>query len=53
MYRYPPVRENCIVLRNVASNIVRSIALEPWVDRQGRLSGNLIGFGLCAKNIDA
>jgi hypothetical protein len=32
------------VARNVASNIVRSIAPEPWVDRRGRLSGNLIGF---------
>jgi GT2 family glycosyltransferase len=32
------------VLRNVASNIVRSIAPEPWVDRRGRLSGNLIGL---------
>lgn len=32
------------VLRNVASNIVRSVAPEPWVDRRGRLSGNLIGL---------
>jgi glycosyltransferase involved in cell wall biosynthesis len=32
------------VLRNVASNIVRSFAPEPWIDRRGRLSGNLIGF---------
>lgn len=32
------------ILRNVASNIVRSIAPEPWVDRRGRLSGNLIGL---------
>ncbi|WP_028226663.1 glycosyltransferase family 2 protein [Paraburkholderia ferrariae] len=31
------------VLRNVASNTVRSLAPEPWVDRRGRLSGNLIG----------
>jgi glycosyltransferase involved in cell wall biosynthesis len=32
------------VLRNVASNMVRSIAPEPWVDRRGRLRGNLIGL---------
>ena len=32
------------VLRNVASNVVRSIAPEPWVDRRGRLTGNLIGL---------
>ena len=32
------------VLRNVGSNIVRSVAPEPWVDRRGRLSGNLIGL---------
>jgi hypothetical protein len=32
------------VLRNVASNVVRSIAPEPWIDRRGRLGGNLIGL---------
>jgi GT2 family glycosyltransferase len=32
------------VVRNVASNIVRSMAPEPWIDRRGRLTGNLIGF---------
>jgi len=32
------------VMRNVASNIVRSVAPEPWIDRRGRLKGNLIGF---------
>jgi GT2 family glycosyltransferase len=31
------------VVRNVVSNIVRSMAPEPWIDRRGRLSGNLIG----------
>jgi len=31
------------VLRNVVSNTVRSIAPESWVDRRGRLNGNLIG----------
>lgn len=32
------------VVRNVGSNIVRSIAPEPWIDRRGRLSGNVIGI---------
>jgi len=32
------------VIRNVVSNTVRSFAPESWVDRRGRLSGNLIGF---------
>jgi glycosyltransferase involved in cell wall biosynthesis len=32
------------ILRNVASNIVRSVSPEPWVDRRGRLGGNLIGL---------
>lgn len=31
------------VMRNVVSNIVRSFAPEPWIDRRGRLKGNLIG----------
>ncbi|MFX1671479.1 glycosyltransferase family 2 protein [Paraburkholderia sp. A2WS-5] len=37
------------VVRNVASNIVRSLAPEPWIDRRGRLSGNLIGFWDCVR----
>lgn len=32
------------VMRNVASNAVRSFAPEPYVDRLGRLRGNLIGL---------
>lgn len=32
------------VIRNIASNIVRSFAPEPWIDRRGRLMGNLIGL---------
>lgn len=32
------------VAGNVASNVVRSIAPEPWIDRRGRLRGNLIGI---------
>jgi hypothetical protein len=30
--------------RNLSSNFVRSLAPEPYVDRLGRLSGNLIGI---------
>lgn len=29
------------ILRNVAANLIKSIKPEPWVDRRGRLSGNL------------
>ncbi|WP_322030659.1 glycosyltransferase family 2 protein [Paraburkholderia sp. J76] len=32
------------VMRNVVSNIVRSVAPEPWIDRRGRLVGNLMGL---------
>ncbi|WP_091994121.1 glycosyltransferase family 2 protein [Paraburkholderia lycopersici] len=32
------------VMRNVASNMVRSVVPEPWIDRRGRLIGNLIGL---------
>jgi GT2 family glycosyltransferase len=32
------------VARNVASNVLRSFAPEPWIDRRGRLSGNVIGI---------
>lgn len=35
------------VLRNVASNVWRSFSPEPWVDRRGRLGGNLIGLWDC------
>jgi glycosyltransferase involved in cell wall biosynthesis len=30
------------ILRNVAANIVRSVRPEPWIDRRGRLRGNLL-----------
>jgi len=40
-----PVRDALDHLtRNVASNIARSLTPEPWIDRRGRLTGNLIGF---------
>ncbi|WP_109478404.1 glycosyltransferase family 2 protein [Paraburkholderia sp. C35] len=37
------------VLRNVASNVVKSFAPEPWIDRRGRLGGNLIGLWDCVR----
>lgn len=32
------------VSRNIASNVAHSFAPEPWVDRRGRLVGNLLGL---------
>ncbi len=31
--------------RNVARNITRCLAPEPWVDRRGRLKGNMVALG--------
>jgi GT2 family glycosyltransferase len=33
------------ILRNILANIFRSLIPEPWVDRRGRLKGNLIAIG--------
>jgi GT2 family glycosyltransferase len=33
-----------LMLRNLAANLVRSIRPEPYVDRRGRLRGNLLGL---------
>ena len=33
-----------MMLRNLGSNFVRSAAPEPWVDRRGRLKGNLLAI---------
>jgi Glycosyl transferase family 2 len=32
------------LVKNFLANLIYSIKPEPWVDRQGRLKGNLIGF---------
>jgi GT2 family glycosyltransferase len=32
------------VARNVTANLFKSIVSEPWVDRRGRLAGNLLAF---------
>jgi GT2 family glycosyltransferase len=40
-----PRRYACnIMWRNVAANLVRSFYPEPWVDRRGRLKGNLMAL---------
>jgi GT2 family glycosyltransferase len=33
-----------LMWRNLASNVVRSLHPEPWVDRRGRLKGNLLAL---------
>ncbi|MDR3494890.1 MAG: glycosyltransferase [Ancalomicrobiaceae bacterium] len=33
------------VLRNVSANLAKSLASEPYIDRRGRLSGNLMAVG--------
>jgi GT2 family glycosyltransferase len=33
------------IIRNLASNMTRAWRPEPWVDRQGRLKGNLLAIG--------
>jgi GT2 family glycosyltransferase len=41
---YPWNRALRSAARNMAMNVVRSLAPEPWVDRRGRLRGNLIAL---------
>jgi GT2 family glycosyltransferase len=41
---YPWNRALRSAARNMAMNLVRSLAPEPWVDRRGRLRGNLIAI---------
>ena len=31
-----------LVARNIAANLIRSVWPEPWIDRRGRLRGNLL-----------
>ncbi len=33
-----------IMVRNIAANVLRSFAPEPWIDRRGRLKGNLLAL---------
>lgn len=32
------------ILRNIAANLLRSVRPEPWVDRRGRLRGNILAL---------
>ena len=32
------------MVRNVAANLVKSLRPEPWIDRRGRLKGNILGL---------
>lgn len=42
-----------LIRQNIAANIVRSLRPEPYVDRRGRLRGNLLAAGhLLARRID-
>lgn len=34
-----------LVIRNIAANAIRSFKPEPWIDRIGRLRGNLLALG--------
>ena len=38
-----------IASRNVLANVLKSFAPEPWVDRRGRLIGNLLGLAALAR----
>ena len=38
-----PKRALSIIARNILANIVKTFRPEPWVDRRGRLYGNLLG----------
>ena len=33
------------IARNIAANLFRQVSPEPWVDRRGRLRGNLMALG--------
>ncbi len=33
------------ISRNIAANLVKSLKPESWIDRRGRLRGNLVGLG--------
>jgi len=43
--RMAPSRALAQMSRNLAQNLARSLRPEPWVDRKGRLMGNLRGLG--------
>jgi hypothetical protein len=44
---------NKLMWRNIAANIARSFFPEPWVDRKGRLKGNLLALIDIARGRDS
>jgi hypothetical protein len=34
-----------LMTRNILANIIKSVRPEPWIDRRGRLRGNLVAIG--------
>jgi hypothetical protein len=38
----PPSKAITLMIRNVAANLMRSMWPEPYIDRRGRLWGNLL-----------
>lgn len=42
---FPLRRTVAPIVRNIVSNLVKSLRPEPWIDRPGRLRGNLIAIG--------
>jgi hypothetical protein len=42
-----------LMWRNIAANIARSFFPEPWVDRKGRLKGNLLALIDIARGRDS
>jgi GT2 family glycosyltransferase len=39
-----PSAAGSLILRNITANIVKSLVPEPYIDRRGRLRGNLLGL---------
>jgi hypothetical protein len=42
-----------LILRNIAANVAKSLKPEPYVDRRGRLAGNMLALiDLCSGRAD-
>jgi hypothetical protein len=44
-----PIETTILVGRNIAANLVKTLNPEPWVDRAGRLRGNLLALADAAR----
>jgi hypothetical protein len=44
-----PIETTLFIARNVVANLVRSLKPEPWIDRTGRLRGNLMALNEAAR----